>query len=68
MRNIKSFNQFHKDKLVVEKRREELSNESESTKKWKRMQEGVECGWNEFSGNEELMDDYVKYCTGNVKT
>jgi len=64
-RKIKSFGEFHREKLVVEKRRAELSNETDNTKKWKRMQESVECGWSEFKGNDELMDTYIKYCTGN---
>ena len=68
MENIKSFGEFHREKLVVEKRRAELSNETDNTKKWKRMQESVECGWSEFKGNDELMDTYIKYCTGNDKT
>jgi len=63
-RNLKSFGEFHRENLVVEKRRVELSNESDNTKKWKKMQEDTECGWNEFKGNDELMDTYVKYCTG----
>ena len=63
-RNLKSFGEFHRENLVVEKRREELSNESDNTKKWKKMQESIECGWSEFRGNDELMDTYVKYCTG----
>ena len=63
-RNLKSFNAFHKDKLFLEKRKEELSNESESTKKWKQMQESVDIGWSEFRGTDDLMDTYVKYCTG----
>ena len=68
MENIKSFGEFHREKLVVEKRRAELSNETDNTKKWKRMQESVECGWSEFNGNDELMDTYINYCTGNDKT
>ena len=67
-RKIKSFGEFHREKLVVEKRRAELSNETDNTKKWKRMQESVECGWSEFKGNDELMDTYINYCTGNDKT
>lgn len=63
-RNLKSFGVFHRDRLFVEKRRAELSNESDNTKKWKKMQENIECGWSEFRGNNELMDIYVKYCTG----
>ena len=63
-RNLKSFGEFHRENLVVEKRRVELSNESDNTKKWKKMQEDTECGWSEFKGNDELMDTYVKYCTG----
>ena len=63
MRNIKSFDIFHKEKLFLEKRRDELSNESNNSKKWKRMQEDADIGWSEFHGNDELMDDYVKYCT-----
>ena len=63
-KNLKSFGEFHRENLVVEKRRAELSNESDNTKKWKKMQEDTECGWSEFRGNDELMDTYVKYCTG----
>ena len=66
-RNIKSFNAFHKDKLFLEKRKEELSNESTSTKKWKQMQEDVDIGWNEFRGNDDLMNSYINYCTGKGK-
>ena len=66
-RNIKSFNAFHKDKLFLEKRKEELSNESESTKKWKQMQESVDIGWSEFRGNDDLMNSYINYCIGKDK-
>lgn len=66
-RNIKSFNTFHREKLFLEKRREEVSNETDNTKKWKKMQEDSECGWSEFKGNDELMDTYINYCTGNGK-
>ena len=65
-RNIKSFNTFNKEKLFLEKRREEVSNETDNTKKWKKMQEDSECGWGEFKGNDELMDTYIDYCTGKL--
>tara|TARA_R110000744_G_scaffold143930_1_gene255908 strand:+ start:331 stop:546 length:216 start_codon:yes stop_codon:yes gene_type:complete len=66
-RKIKSFGEFHREKLFVEKRRAELSNETDNTKKWKKMQEDSECGWSEFRDNDELMDTYIDYCTGNGK-
>ena len=63
MRHIKSFNRFHAEKLFLEKKREEISNESESTKEWKKIHENKDVGWNELEGNDKLFDKFIKRIT-----
>jgi hypothetical protein len=58
---MKSFNEYFENKQLVEERREVSI--IEDKKKKKIAIEQQEAGWNEFTGNQNIVEAYVDWIT-----
>ena len=62
---MKSFHEYHESKQLAQQERERAI--IEENRKKEIALEQKEAGWNEFTGNQDMVETYLKWATGNSK-